>query len=82
MQAAFTFSEGNAGEELEEFPSIPYPKATYITAALLAAALYGIVKQDDTSLSFPPGLLSSVSMSGEASYRRIRDQSIEEKSGG
>lgn len=74
----YIFSEGNAGEELEKFPSIPYPRATYIIAALLAAALYAIVKQDDTSLSSPPGLLSSVSMSREVSYGRIGDQSIEE----
>ena len=82
LQAAFTFSEGESGEGLEKTLSISYSRATYIIAALLVAALLGIVEQDDTSLSSPPGLLSSVSMSGEASYRRIRDQSIKSKSGG
>lgn len=82
LQATFTFSEGDSGDGLEKTLSISYPRATYNIAALLAAAVFRIVKQDDTSLSSPPGILSSVPMSGEVSYRRIRDQSIKSRSGG
>lgn len=82
LQAMFTFSEGDSGDGLEKTLSISYPTATYIIAALLAAAVFQIVEQDDTSLSSPPGVLSSVPMSGEVSYRRIRDQSIKSRSGG
>lgn len=77
LKAPFSFSKGDSSEKLERTLSISYPEITYI---MLVVALLVVVDQDDTFLFCAPGLLSTVSMSGEASYRRIRDQLI--KSGG
>lgn len=48
IETTSTFSEGDSGEGLEKMLSIPYPRASYVIAALPAAALFGILKQDDT----------------------------------
>lgn len=54
---------------------VPYFSTTYITGALLVAALFGIVKHNIFFISHSPAssLPSLLSVSGEASYRRIKE---------
>lgn len=62
------------GSEEDPIP-MPYFRVTYITGALLVEARFGIVKHNVFCISHSPAssLPSLLSVSGEASYRRIKD---------
>lgn len=62
------------GTEEDPIP-MPYFRVTYITGVLLVEARFGIVKHNVFCISHSPAssLPSLLSVSGEASYRRIKD---------